>query len=175
MASTDYFSHVCNNALFIGKKAFFSWKNKNYLLQYLWPICKLENVGTLKRIHRCNSFFSHYIVPSKESLEITYKNTLIDLLSNNLFINFVTLKPWQFFIFFRCRACGLRPWCSTQGGRVLRLSPGISINPFPWRWYRIRYGNSSHFQNPRRISRPDHEYLFGRTFSQSVRYSCGAL
>ena len=23
MASTDYFSHVCNNALFIGKKAFF--------------------------------------------------------------------------------------------------------------------------------------------------------
>ena len=99
MASTDYFSHVCNNALFIGKKAFFSWKNKNYLLQYLWPICKLENVGTLKKIHRCNSFFSHYIVPSKESLEITYKNTLIDLLSNNLFINFVTLKPWQFFIF----------------------------------------------------------------------------
>ena len=32
MASTDYFSHVCNNALFIGKKAFFFLEKQELLI-----------------------------------------------------------------------------------------------------------------------------------------------
>merc|ERR1712159_30869 len=51
--------------------------------------------------------------------------------------------------------------CSTSSARrpVLRLPPGLPALPLPRWWYRCRYGNSPHLQDPRGVPRSCDAYL----------------
>ena len=71
--------------------------------------------------------------------------------------------------------CRLRIGRRAKRGRVLRLSAGFSVDALAGRRHRLRHGHPSHFKNPRRIPRPNHEHILGRAVAEGVWHHGRAL
>lgn len=65
--------------------------------------------------------------------------------------------------------------CRSKRGWRLRLSSRLSAHALVGWWNWLWYGNTSHFQDQRRIPRQNHEHFQRCTISKSIRHRCGAL
>merc|ERR1712100_306157 len=62
-----------------------------------------------------------------------------------------------------------------QGGRVVRLPPGLPALALSRRWHRRGHGHPPHFQDSRGVPRPHHANLLHRALAQGVGHGGGAL